>query len=438
MTQAPMAQAPAQLHALALHLRSNRERILQAWRDCEVQDVEITTAAAISRAQFSDHIPQVLDAYERKLSAQTAHEAQQASTEQRENAAEHGLQRWQQGFALRETMREWGHLQQCLLRELESYALAHRDLADAVMPTARAELATLCSDGACESAARYTSLQQTEAADRVRGLELAMQELQALERQRAESWREAAHDLRGAVSVISNATALVGQEVLPEPIRMRSAELLQRNVTLLRQMLGDLLDLARLEAGREERKVIPFDAAQLLRELCDSLRESAAARNLFLKIEGPKTLLVEGDAMKVRRIVQNLVLNALKATQQGGVEVVWDESHGSARQWTVSIRDTGPGMERSTAVPLQQALKDATLASQALAAGDTHGERPNEEEILESQSSVSSAPAMAGEGIGLSIVKRLCELLDATIELDTAPGRGTTFRINFPRRYAPL
>jgi len=436
MTQPQSAQAQTQLHALATHLHARREKILQAWRDCEVQDVEIATAAAISRVQFRDHIPQILNAYERKLSAQTAHEAQQASTTQRENAAEHGLQRWQQGFALRETMREWGHLQRCLLRELDSYALAHRDLEDAVMTTARAELATLCSDGVCESVARYTNLQQTEAAGRVRGLELAMQELQALERQRAESWREAAHDLRGAVSVISNATALVGQEVLPEPIRMRSAELLQRNVTLLRQMLADLLDLARLEAGREERKIAPFDAAQLLRELCDSLRESAAARNLFLKVEGPTTLPVEGDAMKVRRIVQNLVLNALKATLQGGIEVLWGQSHGSPRQWTASIRDTGPGLERSTAVPLQQALKDATTASQALAGCGAPGERPVDE-ILASQSAVSAGPLMAGEGIGLSIVKRLCELLDATIELQTAPGRGTTFRINFPRHYGP-
>src|SRR6185437_14508005 len=98
-----------------------------------------------------------------------------------------------------------------------------------------------------------------------RGLELAVQELQALERQRADSWREAAHDLRGTVAVISNASALISREVLPEPKRRDSVQLLQRNVMLLREMLSDLLDLARLEAGREQRKTAPFDAAHLLR-----------------------------------------------------------------------------------------------------------------------------------------------------------------------------
>jgi len=55
---------------------------------------------------------------------------------------------------------------------------------------------------------------------------------------------------------------------------------------------------------------------------------------------------------------------------------------------------------------------------------------------LDSQSTRSSRRLPAGEGIGLSIVKRLCELLDASIELQSAAGQGTTFRVIFPRRYA--
>jgi signal transduction histidine kinase len=54
---------------------------------------------------------------------------------------------------------------------------------------------------------------------------------------------------------------------------------------------------------------------------------------------------------------------------------------------------------------------------------------------LGSQSDPDTARASAGEGIGLSIVKRLCEILDASLEMETAPGSGTTFRVLFPRRY---
>jgi signal transduction histidine kinase len=55
--------------------------------------------------------------------------------------------------------------------------------------------------------------------------------------------------------------------------------------------------------------------------------------------------------------------------------------------------------------------------------------------MLDSRSSQLPTPAPSGEGIGLSIVKRLCELLDAGLELVTEPGKGTTFRVTFPRRY---
>ena len=75
------------------------------------------------------------------------------------------------------------------------------------MPIARRALVRLCGEGVCESAGSYERLQRAEAASRVRELEWALLQLQRLDRRRAESWREAAHDLRGTVGVVVNASS---------------------------------------------------------------------------------------------------------------------------------------------------------------------------------------------------------------------------------------
>jgi len=425
------ASIKASLTALAEHLATRRNAILRAWQRSVEQDPELSTSSSLSRAQFNDHIPQVLDAFERRLAAQDPVEKEVAFEEQKISAAEHGLHRWQQGYYQRETIREWGHLHYRVLNELEDYGSVYPELQAQVMPIARRALVRLCGEGVCESAASYERLQRTEASSRVRELESALHQLQDLGRQRAETWREAAHDLRGTVGVISNATTILALEAKHDPSRANTSRMLERSVDSLRALLSDLIDLGRLEAGEEERRIAPFDAAAILREYCESVRPVAAQRDLFLKAEGPQTLQVEGDAVKVRRIAQNLILNAIGVTDRGGVRVLWEERDApGAKQWLLCVQDTGPGFQhQSAAAPLEDALRKATEEGHQADASES-APAP----MLRSQSA-PAARASHGEGIGLSIVKRLCELLDASLELETAAGAGTTFRVVFPRAY---
>src|SRR4029077_9554368 len=119
--------------ALAKHLAARRTAILQAWRTAVDGDPRLVAASSLPRTQFYDHIPGVLDAIERKLHAWPVRESASAEEEQNQDAASHGLVRWQQGLPLREVTREWGHLHLCLLDELESYTLAHPELEPGVM-----------------------------------------------------------------------------------------------------------------------------------------------------------------------------------------------------------------------------------------------------------------------------------------------------------------
>jgi signal transduction histidine kinase len=420
-----------QLDALSAYLGQRREHLLQCWREAVRRDGELTTSAGLSRSALDDHIPGLVDDFTSRLRPQSAHDPAQTGRGQ-QDAAEHGLHRWQQGYDIREAVREWGHLEAVIMRELDRYAARRPELRPDVMPTARQALVQLCIDGTSESAHRYVRMQRAEAASRVRDLEASLRSLQALEEERSKLLHETAHDLRGSVGVLASTTALLAAPEVTGPARDHFHNLMQQRIGSIGALLADLVELARLEAGQSPLKVERFDAAERLRGYCETLRPAAAERNLFLKCKGPGTLPVEGDPLKLQRIVQNLLLNALKATRQGGVVVRWSAGKGNpARHWLLCIGDTGPGFALQSAGPLRHALKRATDAARHAEASER---QPGD--VLASGSGPGSASLPSGEGIGLSIVKRLCDVLGATLELETAPGHGTTFRITFPLRYS--
>ncbi len=428
-----------QLQALASELLERRDAILGAWRAAGEASVERSVASSLSRAQFNDHVPAVLDCFARTIEAWPDEQTARAAQAQEEKVCEHGLQRWQQGYQLRELIREWGHLQICVADELERYAAEHPELEPSVMPTARRAWAQLCADSITDSATQYWRLHQAESAGHVNDLEQALAAIQTMERARAEVWRTAAHDLRGSVTVVKGASTLLQDTGSPrtEPEQAEVADMLNKSVASLHEMLTDLLSLARLEAGHEQRDLTTFDAAVLLRDFCTASQTAAKNAGLFLKMDGPRSLPVEGDKSKVLRIAQNLLLNAIKYTTHGGVTVTWGLDRGrDTDRWTFSVQDTGPGIDENDAAPLAQQLHDATTAADDATATSTDRRR----DIAPAITVASAAKALPqgqqpGEGVGLSIVKRLCELLDAGLELATKPGQGTTFRVILPRSY---
>ena len=425
------------LFELAQYLASRHEPIMSAWRKAIRRDPSMTSGASLPRSQLNDHIPAVLDAFRARLlaSAADAREAQ-AQGEHVDDAAAHGLQRWQQGYDLREVTREWGHLQLCVSDDLEHFTATNADIHRDAMRIARRAWAEICTEGVTESVNQYFRLQQIEAEGQVRDLDAALSEVREMDRQRAELWREAAHDLRGNVGVVINATAGLTRQNLPDTARERLITLLGRNVGSLQSLLEDVMGLARLQAGREQLVVKRFDAAALIKDVAGRLHGVMDERGLSFEVEGPAVLTVEGDAVKVQRIAQNLLLNAFKYTERGGVVVSYGDSRNNDEgRWMLSVQDTGPGFAAGPGAPLAGAIESATDESRAVdvAAG---GNSP-EHQPLQASPRRPALPVYQehGEGIGLSIVKRLCELLNATIELDSVPGRGTTVRVLFPRAY---
>lgn len=428
----------AALDDLAQQLKIECAQILEQWRARVSADSQVTGVSHMTRSQFYDHLPLILEAFVEKLRAAPVN-AEKAAQDAHETdmAQQHSQHRWQQGYKVRSLVREWGHLNSCVVEALDAMEVEAE-----VLSRARLLWAEFVNHNVSEGVAEYESLLQIEARARLSELEGALQTMRLLEAERAELLRQTSHDLRGGLSMVAGASSLLSKEDIGQDDRENVMSILRGGVRSVTEMLGDLMAMSRLEAGHEGCDAASFDAAQMILELCASSQLIAREKSLFLRTEGPQSLVVEGDSAKVRRIAQNLLINALKYTSSGGVVVSWQPI--SEKQWSFCVSDTGPGLSPSVVAPLANKIAEATDNAQEI------GAQGGGEILLQSshpQTSETSATSLVaasssgpfssqpGEGIGLSIVRRLCELLDATLELETGAGQGSTFHVVLPRRY---
>ena len=162
-------------------------------------------------------------------------------------------------------------------------------------------------------------------------------------------------------------------------------------------LVTSLLDYHRLEAGKMDLHPVAFNPHELLTDIYNSFLPLAEKKQLQLdfKEKLPETLTLEGDPFRIRQIVENLLSNALKFTAAGGI-TLQAEYHGN--QFVFSISDTGCGMTAS-----------------------------EQERIFKEFTRLSSAQGQEGFGLGLSITRKLVELLLGRIDIESAPGKGSTF-----------
>lgn len=426
-----------QLNTLGDYLAENQAAILASLRKAADADPGQTTARSLTRGQFEDHLPEMLDAFVRKLRSHPGgREARAADADSAREEVKHGLHRWQQGYRLQELLKEWGHLQLCLFERLAVFAAQTPGFERASLEEANRQLLALVNESICESAAQFERMQRGEAEGRMGDLERALAEINEIAARRATLIHQAVHDLNANVFGVTVAAKLLGRAAIPETDRAEFGELLQRGVQSVTAMLADLTELARLEAGRERREISTFDAAALVAELSAANRPIATGRNLFLELKGPDRLAVDGDPAKVRRLLQNLLRNALNYTERGGVTLsLGDEGD---ENWWLMIEDTGPGLQSGTNSPIVSGLKEATASARESDEKTSAGTGDDSHVLVPPPRGAPTAGVarhQPGEGIGLSIVKRLCELLDASLEMASSPETGTTFRVVFPRRY---
>ncbi len=425
-----------QLNIFCDYLATRRNAILAAWRKESEIDPRQTTARSLTRAQFNDHVPELLDAFERKLRARPGGiAAAKADEKKKDEGIKHGLHRWQQGYRLQEYTQELANLQLCLFDELQAFATQNPEFESDTLLEVSREMILLVSDATTESTAQYERMQQAEAAGRIGDLKNALASINEIEQRRAALIHQAVHDLNNDATGVSLTVNVLSRDGITDAARRGFTASLGRGVEAITVMLGELMELARLEAGQEKREISDFDASTLIHELAEINLAEAQERGLFLKANGPAEFPVEGDCLRVRRLLQNLLKNGLRYTEHGGVTLSWGEEQ---ENWWFMVEDTGCGMASAQAAEMVMGLKEATASARESdeKAAEASGESAQVLTPSEPDNATVITPKQKpGEGIGLSIVKRLCELLDASLEMSSSVEIGTTFRVVLPRRY---
>ncbi|GAB4017206.1 sensor histidine kinase [Spirosoma koreense] len=414
---------------LVSFLFSRRETLLNTWRTVCEADPALSKVGVLSREEFNNLLPIILDILEQRL------QGKKEETDPAVAAESHGLHRWQKSMNLPDLVKEISHLGVVLFEEVKLFRSLQPDSnADEILK-AQQQILVLINETIRGSITKHDELQRLEAANRVESLQQALQEMEELSRQRAELLRTSSHDLRSGLGIISGAAQVLNTDELGQEERQQFAEMLNRNITNVRGLLTGLIDLSRLEASLESVQMEEVDAAQLLIELVASTQPMAKERGLFLRADGPPTLRVKTDRVKIHRIAQNLLVNALKYTtsttdKPGIVSVSWSSENDW--RWGFSVQDSGPGLPAGLLELFHQQLKPVVEETSVLSPdeGQPIAARPNSQhEIPEGPALASFSPGPSGEGVGLQIVKRLCELVGASLEVESIAGRGTLVRV---------
>lgn len=210
----------------------------------------------------------------------------------------------------------------------------------------------------------------------------------------------ASHDLRQPLQAMAlNVGALERHPLAAEPAQI--VDELATSLADLRSLLDALLDLSKLDAGAVVAQPRRLQLDRLLQGVAAGCRTAAAGRGLALHVACPPQAAVQADPDLLRRVLTNLLDNAVKFTPAGKVELRADVDGDEVE---LSVRDTGPGI-----APEHQAL------------------------VFEDLVRLDQAAGTSGHGLGLGIVRRLAELMHTRVELQSQPGAGSTFRLRLPR-----
>ena len=429
----PAANVPQPLAELTVYLFARREAILNQWRSSCEDDPTLGKVTTLSREEFNNLLPVVLDILEERILNKLP-ESDPATS-----AQAHGLHRWHKAYGLIDTLNELNHLTQTLFHEVRLFRQLFPQIDPDRLLDVQQQISKLMQETIGGSVVKYDQLQRLQATNRANSLQQVVDQMQVLSQQRGDVLRESSHDLRGSFGIINSAAYWLKTEDLSQAERQQFMDMLSRNLTSVQSLLTNLMDLSRLEAGQEQVTLESIDAARLLQELVASAQPLAAAGGIILQANGPASLVVKTDRVKLQRIVQNLLLNALKYTPSTPervaiVSVSWSVE--GEYRWVFSVQDSGPGLPPTTVGLLGQQLHPTVEPTAVM---DPHQAEPvavlpHEVPLIPPPAEMASStqPARGGEGVGLQIVKRLCELLDANLDVETMAGRGTLFRVRMP------
>jgi signal transduction histidine kinase/ActR/RegA family two-component response regulator len=255
---------------------------------------------------------------------------------------------------------------------------------------------------------------ETEVQVRTRALEAEKERAEQATQAKSRFLANMSHEIRTPmIGVLGMAEQLLERGLTPEDHGL--VETIYTSGEALLAILNDLLDFSKIEADRLVLEALPLDLGGVAREVVRLMQVNADNKGLELRLGGPAELPpVVGDPGRIRQILLNLVGNAIKFTEQGGVVLCLsaEPETGAGRYlYSFSVRDSGVGIDES-------------LRQRIFSSFD--------------QGDVTTTRKYGGTGLGLTIVRELTRLMNGTLELESEVGVGSTFTVQLPLEAASV
>jgi len=213
------------------------------------------------------------------------------------------------------------------------------------------------------------------------------------------------HELRTPLNAILGYTELILDDIYGEtPAKMRSVlDRVQHNGKHLLGLINDVLDLSKIEAGQLTLSLNEYSIKGVVHNVFAAVESLATEKRLALKVDLPPDLpAAHGDERRLTQVLLNLVGNAIKFTDSGEVKIKAAAANGT---YTLSVRDTGPGIDPSDQAKIFQEFQQADS---------------------------SATKKKGGTGLGLAIAKRIIEMHGGRLWVESAIGQGATFSFTVP------
>jgi PAS domain S-box-containing protein len=248
---------------------------------------------------------------------------------------------------------------------------------------------------------------EEEIARKNRELELLLQRVRELDEVKSQLFANVSHELRTPLALILGpAESMLAQGDNLTERQRRDLAVIRRNASTLLKHVNDLLDVAKMDAGRLSLAYAEVDLAWLVRKVAGHFEALTADREMTFLVEAPAHLPAQVDVEKLERVVLNLLSNAFKFTPRGGlVKLSVEET--PQRRALLAVQDSGPGVRPE----LRQSIFERFRQGEG-----------------------GSTRQFGGTGLGLSIVRDFVELHGGLVSVTEAPGTGALFLVELPRQ----